>query len=218
MPRPKSYGPRPVDTDRRSNQRSKQISFGFNTVGFHNMNRLIRADPRLANGGILPILPPPADLDITKRTWDVFIRKWRRALHMFDHVFIEGEDDAETTLEATVEAQRCQWRNSQAPAQSRIRYSPDELLAMRNHPNVPTQIPVDEDLRTLLKELPTSPIRLISQLEDDDRRSPAMGSSPKSGAPLSASRVNSPTTSCKRYPGPQGDASFQPPVPPPALV
>jgi hypothetical protein len=143
-----------ADEDRRKAQRDKQISYGYNTVGYHNMSRLIKSDPRLANGGILPLQPPPADLDATKRTWDVLIRKWRRALHMFDHVFIEEEDAATTTMQAVVDAQRREWlrdENSGVRVDSRVSISPKQLLAARESRRVPSKIPVDDELRGLLR-------------------------------------------------------------------
>uniref|UniRef100_A0A7S1L5C9 Histone RNA hairpin-binding protein RNA-binding domain-containing protein n=1 Tax=Neobodo designis TaxID=312471 RepID=A0A7S1L5C9_NEODS len=141
-----------ADEERRKTQREKQISFGYNTTGYHNMNRLIKSDPRLANGGILPLQPPPADLDTTKRTWDVLIRKWRRALHMFDHVFIDEEDGTSTTIESVMDAQRREWlRDPETCTQQRRRIPADELLGARKSERVPTKIPVDDELRGLLR-------------------------------------------------------------------
>jgi hypothetical protein len=141
-----------ADEDRRRAQREKQISYGYNTVGYHNMNRLIKSDPRLANGGILPLQPPPADLDATKRTWDVLIRKWRRALHMFDHVFIEEEDAATTSMPEVIDAQRREWLRDETDCNNqRVSLSTKALMTARNSTRVPKKIPVDDELRSLLR-------------------------------------------------------------------
>lgn len=142
--------------ERRVQQRQKQINFGYNTDGYTNMIRLVKSDPRLKNGGVLPLEPPPADMKATKRTWDVLIRKWRRALHMFDHAFIDEEDAERTTLADVVEKQRLGWLNDAFKDHSksaRVSYGADDLLALRDAPNVPTKIPAEDALIPILRSL-----------------------------------------------------------------
>jgi hypothetical protein len=149
-----------VDDERRREQRLKQISYGYNTPGFANMERLVQADPALANGGILPLQPPGVDLDVTKRTWDVLVRKWRRALHMFDHVFIDGVDDGVTTAAEVIEAQRRSWlreENIGKPRAQRTRLSLEQLLSVRDGGNVPKALPIDPELSRVLRVGACSP-------------------------------------------------------------
>jgi hypothetical protein len=140
------------DEDRRRSQRDKQISFGYATDGYSNMERLIRHDPLLKSGGLLP-LSPPTVLKGSKRIWDIQLRKWRRALHMFDYVFIDGEDDPATRANV-LEEQRQQWVSEAfqgTPRELRKRISLSELRAVQHVPAVPTKIPVEEDLRCILR-------------------------------------------------------------------
>lgn len=139
---------------RRMTQREKQIQFGYNTEGHANMMRLIKSDPRLCNGGVLPLEPPSADMRSSKRNWDMLIRKWRRALHMFDHIFIDGEDDEKTTLNNIVELQRQQWVSStytERPKIKRIRIRSEDIHAARASDCVPQRLPVEEALVPLLR-------------------------------------------------------------------
>ena len=50
---------------------------------------------------------------MTKRTWDMLARKWRRALHMFDHVFIHGEDDRQVSADES----RCMFERAAGPSE-----------------------------------------------------------------------------------------------------
>lgn len=95
------------DEHRRRSQREKQVSFGYVTAGYRNMIRLVSHDPLLKSGGILPLSPPEISRG-SKRVWDLQLRKWRRALHMFDYVFIDGVDD-EAGRAQVEEQQRAQW-------------------------------------------------------------------------------------------------------------
>lgn len=140
-------------TDHKIRQRQKQVQFGLNTKGYSNMLRLMECDPRLRNGGVLPLQPPQSNLRASKRAWDVLARKWRRALHLFDDVFIDGEDDAHTTLAAVVEEQRLKWvspRNLHLPSEQRQRHSCEAIFAARNG-NVRTTIPVEECMKAILR-------------------------------------------------------------------
>ncbi|KPI88331.1 hypothetical protein ABL78_2570 [Leptomonas seymouri] len=140
------------DEDRRRSQRDKQIHFGYATDGYVNMERLIRHDPLLRSGGLLPLSPPTVSKG-SKRIWDIQLRKWRRALHMFDYVFIDGEDDPATRA-GVLEEQRQQWVSEAfqgAPRDMRKRLSLDALRSVQRDPAVPTKIPVEDDLRCILR-------------------------------------------------------------------
>lgn len=142
------------DDERRISQRRKQVQYGYNTDGYHNMVRLVRADPRLCNGGVLPLEAPSPELRTSKRQWDLLIRKWRRALHMFDHVFIEGEDNNQTTLEEVTEEQRKEWVSAtyaSYPKDRRVRISAREIAAKRESPMVPKKLPVELSMLCILR-------------------------------------------------------------------
>lgn len=141
------------EADRRRNQREKQVSFGYVTEGYRNMVRLIESDPVLRSGGILPLAPPDI-VKGSKRTWDIQLRKWRRALHMFDYVFIDGEDDEELRP-VVAEEQRKQWVSvafTELPKEDRIRHALEALLSIQNASSVPATIPVEEDLKCILRD------------------------------------------------------------------
>ncbi|CAD2217233.1 hypothetical protein AGDE_15035 [Angomonas deanei] len=53
---------------------------------------LIESDPLLQEGKLLPIAPPSLTLH-SKRQWDIELRKWRRALHMFDYVYLDDDEE-----------------------------------------------------------------------------------------------------------------------------
>lgn len=144
------------DTQRRETQRAKQIAFGINTDGYKNMMLLVEHDPRLRNGGVLPIPPPPANSSGTKRAWDFLVRRWRRALHMYDHVFIDGVT-TERTLEEVIAAQRNEWRSKYYEEShgdddaAPIRFTDDELFSVQHSTVVPESIPIDSALIHLLR-------------------------------------------------------------------
>ncbi|KAK7200358.1 Histone RNA hairpin-binding protein RNA-binding domain containing protein [Novymonas esmeraldas] len=140
------------DEDRRRSQREKQIQYGYVTDGYTNMERLIAHDPLLRSGGLLP-LSPPAIVKGSKRLWDLELRKWRRALHMFDSVFIDGEDDPATRA-TVLEEQRRQWVSEafvEMPREVRLQIDLDTLRSVQHSAGVPRRIPVEEDLRCLLR-------------------------------------------------------------------
>ncbi|RNF26214.1 uncharacterized protein Tco025E_01522 [Trypanosoma conorhini] len=139
--------------ERRNAQREKQISYGLVTEGYRNMIKLVQSDPLLKSGGIIPLSPPDVNKG-SKRTWDVSLRKWRRALHMFDNVFIEGEDAPPNSLEAVVEEQRLQWVSPlfiQEAKENRVRLSEGKIREARNSPDVPKRLPVEESLKIILR-------------------------------------------------------------------
>ncbi|CAG9575105.1 conserved hypothetical protein [Leishmania major strain Friedlin] len=140
------------DEDRRRSQREKQIQFGYVTDGYTNMKRLIAHDPLLRSGGILPLSPPDV-VKGSKRLWDIQLRKWRRALHMFDYVFIDGEDHPETRTKV-VEEQRRQWVSeafNEMPREARLKIDLDTLRGVQRSSAVPSRIPIEEDLRCILR-------------------------------------------------------------------
>ena len=142
--------------ERRLHQRTKQIGYGYNTPGHQNMLRLLDHDPRLRNGGVLPLEPPAANMRTSKRNWDLLIRKWRRALHMFDHIFIEGEDEDKTTLADIVELQRQQWVSQEFtsyPKVRRVRHRTEDIMAVRGSDAVPKKLPVEDSLVPLLRSM-----------------------------------------------------------------
>ncbi|KAG5476960.1 hypothetical protein LSCM1_05294 [Leishmania martiniquensis] len=140
------------DEERRRSQREKQIQFGYATEGYTNMKRLIAHDPLLRSGGLLP-LSPPEIVKGSKRLWDIQLRKWRRALHMFDYVFIDGEDDPATRA-TVLEEQRQQWVSeafTEMPREARLRIDLDTLRHVQHSSTVPRKIPVEDDLRCILR-------------------------------------------------------------------
>ncbi|KAH9599470.1 Histone RNA hairpin-binding protein [Trypanosoma melophagium] len=141
------------DQERRISQREKQVSYGYATEGYRNMIKLINHDPLLKSGGILPLSPPDVNRG-SKRSWDVSLRKWRRALHMFDSVFVDGEDEDSKTLERIVEEQRLQWVSpvfSDQSKKNRVCISSDKIREARNSSYVPKRIPVEENLKFILR-------------------------------------------------------------------
>ncbi|CAJ1989419.1 SLBP2 / Histone RNA hairpin-binding protein RNA-binding domain containing protein [Leishmania donovani] len=140
------------DEGRRRSQREKQIQFGYVTDGYTNMKRLIAHDPLLRSGGILPLSPPDV-FKGSKRLWDIQLRKWRRALHMFDYVFIDGEDRLETRAKV-LEEQRRQWVSeafNEMPREARLKIDLDTLRGVQCSSAVPSRIPIEEDLRCILR-------------------------------------------------------------------
>jgi hypothetical protein len=99
--------------------------------------------------------PPSPELRTSKRTWDVLIRKWRRALHMFDDVYIDGQElDGGPTLDEVVEQQRLKWlspRFEGFSSSQRVRLSTEHLMQARSSVLVPKRLPVEESLRHLLR-------------------------------------------------------------------
>ena len=66
---------------RRTAQRTKQIGYGKNTLGYKNLVKYV--PPNKLKGYPMP----PNILDkCSKRAWDGQVRKWRRLLHKFDEV------------------------------------------------------------------------------------------------------------------------------------
>ena len=75
--------------DHRLAQRTKQIMYGENTPGYVNFMKALEKHPELFKGCV-PVKPSVMQ-KCSKRSWDGQIRKWRRALHMYD--FVDFEDD-----------------------------------------------------------------------------------------------------------------------------
>eukprot|EP00668_Euglena_longa_P003189 GGOE01003732.1.p1 GENE.GGOE01003732.1~~GGOE01003732.1.p1 ORF type:complete len:406 (-),score=75.17 GGOE01003732.1:220-1437(-) len=85
----------------RLEQRIKQIAYGENTRGFTNLMKVLERDPSLVKGCI-PV-KPAIHQKCSKRSWDGQVRKWRRALHMYDYVdFGESEEQSKEVREALV--------------------------------------------------------------------------------------------------------------------
>jgi hypothetical protein len=83
-------------------QRQKQIMYGENTKGFSNFLKALNRDPSLLKG-CLPIKPSIVQ-KCSKRSWDGQVRKWRRALHMYDYVdFGESEEQSREVRDALIE-------------------------------------------------------------------------------------------------------------------
>jgi len=65
---------------------------------------------------------------------------------MFDHIFIDGEDNDKTTLADVIEQQRLQWvsyaHSTHSKAQ-RVRIHTDALMAARSSELVPKKVPVE---------------------------------------------------------------------------
>ena len=164
---------------RRTQQRQKQIDYGYNTQGYHNMVRLVQNDPQLRNGGVLPLEPPAATLLVSKKKWDVLSRKWRRALHMFDDVYIEGQElQGGPTMEEVVAAQRLNWlapKFKDAPKLFRAKLSSEKILAVRESSLVPKKLPVEPCMKHLLRN--PSYFEDVSNVVPDSASSLTRGSS-----------------------------------------
>eukprot|EP01006_Ploeotia_vitrea_P046648 TRINITY_DN67047_c9_g1_i1.p1 TRINITY_DN67047_c9_g1~~TRINITY_DN67047_c9_g1_i1.p1 ORF type:complete len:453 (+),score=68.76 TRINITY_DN67047_c9_g1_i1:29-1360(+) len=102
---PKWKGPQKKeyeDDPHRLAQRQKQIMYGENTSGYHNFIKLLEKDQSLLKG-CLPV-KPSINQKCSKRSWDGQVRKWRRALHMYDFVdFGESEEQSQLVREALIE-------------------------------------------------------------------------------------------------------------------
>lgn len=138
--------------ENRGRQREKQLRFGQATPGYLNMLRLTKHDALLKEGGILPLAPPSCESG-SKRAWDIQFRRWRRALHMFDYVFIDGEDPEEM-WEECLEAQRKQWVSAAfagTPKSQRFRLTTQEMMAARSGRVETRQLPLEPNLTCLLR-------------------------------------------------------------------
>jgi hypothetical protein len=83
-------------------QRQKQIMYGENTDGYMNFLKSLDRDPTLTKG-CLP-LKPSIIQRCSKRSWDGQVRKWRRALHMYDFVdFGESKEQSHKVRLALIE-------------------------------------------------------------------------------------------------------------------
>lgn len=164
---------------RRVQQRQKQIDYGYNTQGYHNMVRLVQYDPQLRNGGVLPLEPPAATLKVSKKKWDVLSRKWRRALHMFDDVYIEGQElQGGPTMEQVVAAQRLNWlapKFKSAPKLFRAKLAAEKIFAVRDSSLVPKKLPVEPCMKHLLRN--PSYFEDVSNVVPDSASSLTRGSS-----------------------------------------
>ena len=86
-------------------QRAKQIAYGENTPGYGNFTRALESDSQLLKG-CLPV-KPSLHQKCSKRSWDGQIRKWRRALHMYDFVdFGDSQEQAEAVRQALIDQNR----------------------------------------------------------------------------------------------------------------
>eukprot|EP00667_Euglena_gracilis_P023427 EG_transcript_26429 len=157
---------RTMETDEhRLLQRAKQIAYGENTPGYSNLMRVLETNPSLLKGGV-PVKPSLTQR-CSKRSWDGQIRKWRRALHMYDVVdFGAGTDpaaaDADAGRHTSVELTRNPlfWTKppvavpdsteaSNACTHDRVRYSAAHLLSLANSPLVALFIDLPEPLSFL---------------------------------------------------------------------
>uniref|UniRef100_A0A7S4GC65 Histone RNA hairpin-binding protein RNA-binding domain-containing protein n=1 Tax=Eutreptiella gymnastica TaxID=73025 RepID=A0A7S4GC65_9EUGL len=83
-------------------QRKKQIAYGEITRGYINFMKMSQRDPSLLKGCV-PV-KPVINQKCSKRSWDGQLKKWRRALHMYDYVdFDESEEQSKEVREALVE-------------------------------------------------------------------------------------------------------------------
>lgn len=166
---------------RRVAQRQKQIDYGYNTDGYRNMVRLVQHDPQLKNGGVLPLEPPAASLKVSKKKWDVLSRKWRRALHMFDDVYIEGQEQSGgPTLEQVIASQRRNWLAPKFKAVDpnalfRAKIAAEKIFDVRNSPAVPKKLPVEACMKHLLRN--PSYFEDVSNVVPDSASSLTRGSS-----------------------------------------
>lgn len=79
--------------------REKQIAFGKNTLGYQ---RYTDAVPRHARTREHPRTPDVHQV-CSKRSWDGQVRKWRRALHVYDPPAEDGEENAVAFEDASQE-------------------------------------------------------------------------------------------------------------------
>eukprot|EP00998_Keelungia_sp_KM082_P005637 NODE_1945_length_1176_cov_107.004766_g1731_i1.p1 GENE.NODE_1945_length_1176_cov_107.004766_g1731_i1~~NODE_1945_length_1176_cov_107.004766_g1731_i1.p1 ORF type:complete len:294 (+),score=37.38 NODE_1945_length_1176_cov_107.004766_g1731_i1:91-972(+) len=176
---PKNY----EDDPHRLQQRHKQITYGENTPGYQNFQRLLDKDPSLLQGCV-PVKPCIYQR-CSKRSWDGQVRKWRRALHMYD--FVDFEDDAAKSAiirEALIEQNRNPMfatphksspeddegedgepevspRTPEKPAPispvqptpERVRYSFDQMFEFLDSPHVAPRLALPDSLRYLDKNV-----------------------------------------------------------------
>eukprot|EP00668_Euglena_longa_P002845 GGOE01003329.1.p1 GENE.GGOE01003329.1~~GGOE01003329.1.p1 ORF type:complete len:389 (-),score=95.45 GGOE01003329.1:864-1982(-) len=99
-----------METDEhRLQQRAKQIAYGENTPGYSNLMRVLETHPSLLKGSV-PVKPSLTQR-CSKRSWDGQIRKWRRALHMYDVVDFGDADEPAVEADAGRQASVEQTRN-----------------------------------------------------------------------------------------------------------
>eukprot|EP00670_Eutreptiella_braarudii_P002723 CAMPEP_0174300734 /NCGR_PEP_ID=MMETSP0809-20121228/58634_1 /TAXON_ID=73025 ORGANISM="Eutreptiella gymnastica-like, Strain CCMP1594" /NCGR_SAMPLE_ID=MMETSP0809 /ASSEMBLY_ACC=CAM_ASM_000658 /LENGTH=311 /DNA_ID=CAMNT_0015406363 /DNA_START=27 /DNA_END=962 /DNA_ORIENTATION=- len=196
---------RACETDaHRLAQREKQIMYGEATPGYTHLMKALELYPELFKGCI-PVKPPVMQ-KCSKRCWDGQIRRWRRALHMYDFVdFEEGEQGSKFIREALIE----QNKNplfSKAPLKAlpegadvastgapegphaadvpRVRYSLDDLMALSESSLVAAFVPLPEALQWLDKR-----VDLEDDVEDEDsdagapRAAPGPPPPPPAGTP-----------------------------------
>jgi hypothetical protein len=98
----KKSGPQYESDAHRLAQRAKQIQYGENTPGYAHFMKALELYPELFKGCI-PVKPAVMQ-KCSKRSWDGQIRKWRRALHMYDFVdFDNDEQGSKFIKEALIE-------------------------------------------------------------------------------------------------------------------
>ena len=86
----KKSGPQYESDAHRLAQRAKQIQYGENTPGYAHFMKALELYPELFKGCI-PVKPAVMQ-KCSKRSWDGQIRKWRRALHMYDFVDFDNDE------------------------------------------------------------------------------------------------------------------------------
>eukprot|EP00996_Jenningsia_fusiforme_P002649 NODE_3472_length_970_cov_324.335505_g3187_i0.p1 GENE.NODE_3472_length_970_cov_324.335505_g3187_i0~~NODE_3472_length_970_cov_324.335505_g3187_i0.p1 ORF type:complete len:245 (+),score=19.59 NODE_3472_length_970_cov_324.335505_g3187_i0:72-806(+) len=144
-------------------QRQKQIMYGENTSGYANFIKSLEKDPSLLKG-CLPVKPSMIQ-KCSKRSWDGQIRKWRRALHMYDFVdFGESPEQSQLVWDALIEQNKNPIFASPVKQpcpegdERKVAYSIDDLLGLAESPLVTDFVALPENLHWLDKRV---------DLEDD---------------------------------------------------
>jgi histone RNA hairpin-binding protein len=71
-------------------QRQRQIDYGKNTLGYARYLELVKKSERRASD----VRTPDIHAAMSKRAFDGIVKKWRRALHAYDPVIEDGDDEA----------------------------------------------------------------------------------------------------------------------------
>lgn len=84
-PDTENKGSQPASEERKLEQRSKQVVYGYNTEGYKNY---ISQVPKSQRKKGMPQTPDKYQ-SCSKRSWDGQVRAWRRQLHQYDPLIVK---------------------------------------------------------------------------------------------------------------------------------